>query len=66
MKLSRKSIYQIIVAVATVVVLFVAASFMAMIGVAQDSFEYLVIYHIFTNFMFHIFRLLSFEKSDDE
>ncbi len=65
-KLSRKSIYQIVVAAATVVVPFAAAGFMATIGAAKDVFEYLVIYHIFSTFMFRIFQPLSFEESDDE
>ena len=65
-KLSRKSIYQIVVAAATVVVPFAAAGFMATIGVAKDAFEYLVIYHIFTTFMLHAFRAITVERSDDE
>lgn len=65
-KLSRKSIYQIVVAAATVVVPFAAAGFMAMIGVTKDAFEYLVIYHIFTTFMLHAFRAITVERSDDE
>ena len=51
----EKSIYQIVIAAATVVVPFAAACFMAMIGVTKDAFEYLVIYHIFTTFMLHAF-----------
>ena len=65
-KLSRKSIYQIVVAAATVVVPFAAAGFMATIGAAKDAFEYLVVHHIFSTFMLRIFQPLSFEESDDE
>lgn len=63
---TRKSIYQIIVAVATVVVPLATAGFMATIGAAKDVFEYLVIYHIFTTFMLHAFRAITIERSDDE
>lgn len=65
-KLSRKSIYQIALAGATVVVPFAAAGFMATIGAAKDAFEYLVIYHIFTTFMLHAFQTITVERSDDE
>lgn len=55
-----------IAAVATAVVSFATAVFMAMIGVANDAFEFIVIYHIFTTFMIHIFRTITVERSDDE
>lgn len=66
MKLSRKSIYQIIAAVSIVVVPFFIANFMAMIGVAKDAFEYLVIYHIFMTLTLRAFRTITVERSDDE
>ena len=66
MKLSRKPIYQIIAAVSIVAVPFFAANFMAMIGIAKDAFEYIVIYHIFITLTLHAFQTITVEKSDDE
>lgn len=55
-----------IAAVAIAVVPFAIAIFMAMLGVANDAFEFIVIYHIFATFAIHILRTITLERSDDE
>lgn len=55
-----------IAVVAIAIVPFATAIFMSMIGVANDAFEFIVIYHIFATFMIHIFQTITAERSDDE